>query len=340
MAFNRLSGNEVASAIDARIQKVAQEVFTNSPTNRTAYGRVVSQKGGYFTVNINSHTYTNVVAIRSVGQIKNNETVVCLIPNNEYSNMLILGVADGTIVSNSGGSGSGGIVSAVNGSTGPTSIYAPTTSGTAGQYLVSQGANNAPIWQTISLNDYLTNVSYSSAKLQQTKNGTTSDIVALGLTTTTGSEAVTISSDTINLLTRDTTQTISGAKTLGAPLKVTGGDGVAAGKLIMSNSGAGQITDDSTATLFGFLSTNATTLTVGGNSYGLNLRGSTTRPQYKGSDLALYSDIPTVNNATITITQGGVTKGSFTLNQSSAQTIALDAGASISSTQVSITEED
>lgn len=36
--------------------------------------------------------------------------------------------------------------------------------------------------------------------------------------------------------------------------------------------------------------------------------------------------IPTVNNPTITITQGGVTKGSFTLNQSSAQTIDVDAG--------------
>ncbi len=36
--------------------------------------------------------------------------------------------------------------------------------------------------------------------------------------------------------------------------------------------------------------------------------------------------IPTVNDSTITFTQGGVTKGSFTLNQSSGATIALDAG--------------
>jgi hypothetical protein len=36
--------------------------------------------------------------------------------------------------------------------------------------------------------------------------------------------------------------------------------------------------------------------------------------------------IPTVNNPTIIITQGGVTKGSFTLNQASGDTIALDAG--------------
>ena len=34
--------------------------------------------------------------------------------------------------------------------------------------------------------------------------------------------------------------------------------------------------------------------------------------------------IPTVNDATITVTQGGVTKGSFSLNQSSAETIEVD----------------
>lgn len=37
---------------------------------------------------------------------------------------------------------------------------------------------------------------------------------------------------------------------------------------------------------------------------------------------------PSINNATITLTQGGVTKGSFTLNQASPATIDLDAGGS------------
>lgn len=46
------------------------------------------------------------------------------------------------------------------------------------------------------------------------------------------------------------------------------------------------------------------------------------------SDLLNKPTIPTVNNATITITQGGVTKGSFSLNQTSGETIALDAGGS------------
>ena len=79
---------------------------------------------------------------------------------------------------------------------------------------------------------------------------------------------------------------------LTSPLVIKGGDAVTAAKLALDQTTSGQITDGSTATLFGFLSNNATTLTVGGNSYALNLRGSGTRPQYKGNDLALYSDLP------------------------------------------------
>lgn len=95
MGFNRLSGNEVAAAIDNRIQRVAQEVFTNSPANRTAFGKVVSVSNGYYTVEIASHRYTDIPSMRNIGDIAVNTTVVCLIPNNEYANMIILGVADG-----------------------------------------------------------------------------------------------------------------------------------------------------------------------------------------------------------------------------------------------------
>ena len=44
------------------------------------------------------------------------------------------------------------------------------------------------------------------------------------------------------------------------------------------------------------------------------------------TDLTDKPTIPTVNDATITFTQGGTTKGTITLNQSTNQTIALDAG--------------
>ena len=65
------------------------------------------------------------------------------------------------------------------------------------------------------------------------------------------------------------------------------------------------------------------------------------KSNFSGSynDLSNKPTIPTVNNKTITLTQGGVTKGSFTLNQSTDETIALDAGGG-SSTQSDWNETD
>lgn len=57
-------------------------------------------------------------------------------------------------------------------------------------------------------------------------------------------------------------------------------------------------------------------------------------------DFATQSDIPTVNNPTITFTQGGTTKGTITLNQSSNQTIALDAGGGGGTNIVTLYDKD
>jgi hypothetical protein len=60
--------------------------------------------------------------------------------------------------------------------------------------------------------------------------------------------------------------------------------------------------------------------------YALSANLATVATSGSYNDLLNKPTIPTVNNPTITITQGGTTKGTFTLNQSSNQTIALDAG--------------
>lgn len=73
-----------------------------------------------------------------------------------------------------------------------------------------------------------------------------------------------------------------------------------------------------------------TTVKVDGTSITSNNEADlkTINSNYNASSnkLATASDLPTVNNPTITFTQGGTTKGTITLNQSSDQTIALDAG--------------
>lgn len=81
--------------------------------------------------------------------------------------------------------------------------------------------------------------------------------------------------------------------TMTGPLNLSGGDGATAGKIILDQTKAAQITDKSTSTLFGFTTANATNLTVGHSSFGLVFRGSGTRPTFNTKALALYSDIPT-----------------------------------------------
>lgn len=90
-----------------------------------------------------------------------------------------------------------------------------------------------------------------------------------------------------------------GGGTLTSPIELTGGDGAAASKMILTSNG--QITDTSTSTLFGFSSGN---LIVGHGSYPLTMRGKQPRPTWNGKDLALKPDIPDVSGKQDKLTAG------------------------------------
>lgn len=62
--------------------------------------------------------------------------------------------------------------------------------------------------------------------------------------------------------------------------------------------------------------------------YALSANLATVATSGSYNDLSNKPTIPTVGNGTITITQGGVSKGTFTTNQSGNTTIALEAGGS------------
>lgn len=83
-----------------------------------------------------------------------------------------------------------------------------------------------------------------------------------------------------------------GGGTLTSPMTLTGGDGAAVSKMILTSNG--QITNESTATLFG---RSGGVLIVGHQSMPLRLRGSATNPVYSKDnqtfkELAFKSDIP------------------------------------------------
>lgn len=145
--------------------------------------------------------------------------------------------------------------------------------------------------------------------------------------------------DTSSFVTIDTTQTITGTKTFSNNISIQANSG-GAGSIL----GVGE---NYAVGLLGFTTSGA--IQVGSSSSNLYLNGALDRPSYNGVDLALRSDIPslngyateawvgqqgyltssdlpTVGNGTITLTQGGVTKGTFTTNQSGNTTIDLDAG--------------
>lgn len=87
------SGSEIATAIDNRIIQLAKYVFRQSPYNKIKYGIVEKIDGKKYTVMIDNKQYT-MNALKNIGTINLTDKVVVMIPNNEYSNMFIIGVLD------------------------------------------------------------------------------------------------------------------------------------------------------------------------------------------------------------------------------------------------------
>lgn len=105
MEFNAESGQKLAETIDKRIIEVSKQLYNNSGRDKTIYGVVTKANSGIFSIKVNNTEYHNVLALRNVGNIKVGEKVTCLVPNGNYSDMVILGVADGTIKSGDDPSG-------------------------------------------------------------------------------------------------------------------------------------------------------------------------------------------------------------------------------------------
>lgn len=105
--------------------------------------------------------------------------------------------------------------------------------------------------------------------------------------------------------------------TLTSPLTLTGGDATTASKIILTANG--QITDQSTSTLFG---RSGGVLIVGHQSIPLRLRGSATNPVYSKDnktfkELAFKSDIPAA------VTESTVLSWGFTKNTGTVTSVAV-----------------
>lgn len=143
-----------------------------------------------------------------------------------------------------------------------------------------------------------------------------------------------------NYATINTPQTISGMKTFTNGLRtLTVRDTSGQAYLHFNPSALGselRLYATTTTTYGDLVVAGTSSVSRNGNSYTVvdsgNISGYLPAVPTKTSDLTndsgfiTSSDLPTVGNGTITFTQGGVTKGTITTNQSGDSTIALDAG--------------
>ena len=86
------NGEKIAAAIDKRITRIAQQIFNESPMNKSKVGRISKVKNGQYSVIIDKSTYTNVPALINVGTLSVGDIVLCLVPNNQFSNLIIIGI--------------------------------------------------------------------------------------------------------------------------------------------------------------------------------------------------------------------------------------------------------
>ena len=93
-SLDRASGIKIAEAIEKRIKLISKDLYTNAPYTTIRNGRITAINGKKYTIKINNAIYTNIYALKDVGTIGIGDVAICVIPNNQYSNMFILGVLD------------------------------------------------------------------------------------------------------------------------------------------------------------------------------------------------------------------------------------------------------
>lgn len=90
------SARKILEALDIRASKIAKEETRTSSYNKTKFGIITAKNVFRYTVKIDKIEYKNIKAVKNIGILNIGDVVTCLVPNNNMSNMFILGVVDGS----------------------------------------------------------------------------------------------------------------------------------------------------------------------------------------------------------------------------------------------------
>lgn len=102
MALDGKSGKVIREAIENYVKSLVRTNVEKAPFNKTKNGRIVSVSPTGYTVEIENKEYPNVQAINATA-LQVNDIVVCSVPNNQMSQMYIIGKLVSFIAVSGGG---------------------------------------------------------------------------------------------------------------------------------------------------------------------------------------------------------------------------------------------
>lgn len=91
---NERQNRNIAQAVWDAIQRGCEGTIQTAPFNSCLRGTVsaINSQGTQYTIKVGQKIYSSVPALKTAGNIALNDSVICIIPNNNISQMFILGI--------------------------------------------------------------------------------------------------------------------------------------------------------------------------------------------------------------------------------------------------------
>lgn len=101
--LNNQTGKEIRMALEQALQNVLNEAYSFLPYDKIYYGAITSidNSGITCTLSIDNKTYSQVPILNTIKEISIGMRVVCISPQNEINQLLVIGVIKDNLINSS-----------------------------------------------------------------------------------------------------------------------------------------------------------------------------------------------------------------------------------------------
>lgn len=101
--LNNQTGKEIRMALEQALQNVLNEAYSFLPYDKIYYGVITSidNSGITCTLSIDNKTYSQIPILNTIKEISIGMRVVCISPQNEINQLLVIGVIKDNLINSS-----------------------------------------------------------------------------------------------------------------------------------------------------------------------------------------------------------------------------------------------